>query len=182
MAELRKCDEMDVNFVNHKDLEQLGKDIWYSKFIESSSSYDSYENAENKTYKPPPPGYESDDGEEDSPMKSRKAQGKFVSPRKKIHTLRKRIYAGKRKDHHILSGSGSGSGGGVGFAGGSFSGDELGNASDARLASGSADGPGSGSASGPTVDDDNLGPIWNSVETSKRRFLMELMQIFLKRK
>ncbi|MED6196334.1 hypothetical protein PIB30_046509 [Stylosanthes scabra] len=112
--------------------------------LESSSSY-SYESVEDEAYKPPPPGYKTDDSEGDSPKKSRKAKSKFVSPRKKIHTPRKTVYTGKRKDHHILSGSGSG----VGPAGGSFNWNGPGNASDA--------GPASGSPIGPPIDDDNSG-------------------------
>ncbi|MED6112889.1 hypothetical protein PIB30_065862 [Stylosanthes scabra] len=118
----------------------------------SSSSSDSYESAEDEAYKPPPPGFESDDSEEEAPKKASK--GKTVSPGKQIHIPRRRIYTGKRKKEHILSGSGSGSGigptssNGIGPSSGSGSGS----------GSGDGDGPASGSATGPGDDDAHFGP------------------------
>ncbi|MED6193953.1 hypothetical protein PIB30_023969 [Stylosanthes scabra] len=92
------CEPMDVNLINHKDMEKLGKGVGCLQFkesgfndmcdftlnnnltelhiyfehpvdkpiitkvsTESSSSSDSYESADDEVYKPPPPGYESDD-------------------------------------------------------------------------------------------------------------------------
>ncbi|MED6142205.1 hypothetical protein PIB30_111501, partial [Stylosanthes scabra] len=125
-GKVEKYPPMDIDFVNWKDLETLGKLIGYVRFeamywhevpatefrdglhkiqgdrdindmcdftmmhhldeihiylehpidvpIEaevdlsgSSSSSDSYESAEDEAYKPPPPGYESDASEDESP-------------------------------------------------------------------------------------------------------------------
>ncbi|MED6153112.1 hypothetical protein PIB30_098436 [Stylosanthes scabra] len=200
---VKECDPVDVDFVSHKGLEDLGKGIGYLKFkamywqepsaiefedglhlierdsdinemcdftmnnnlkelhiyfehpidnpitpevllAESSSSSNSYESAEDEAYKPPPPGYDSDDSEEKSPRKARK--GKFVSPVKQIHIPRRRLYTGKRKKAHILSGCGSGNG----LAGGSGVGpsSESGSAGGFGPTSGSGAGPSSGSGSG----------------------------------
>ncbi|RYR11939.1 hypothetical protein Ahy_B04g069440 [Arachis hypogaea] len=85
-------------------------------FTDDSSSDNRYESAEDEAYKPPPPGYETDSCDIESPKRREKktkenasvspSNKKKVSPKKNGKKSSKR-YTGKRRKRHVLYGESS---------------------------------------------------------------------------
>ncbi|MED6168859.1 hypothetical protein PIB30_015693 [Stylosanthes scabra] len=158
-GQVKKYPPMDVDFVNKEDLLVLARDLGYLEHKElfwqdpTQILFEDggYESAEDEPYKSPPPSFESDN------LKLRKNKGKNVEAKK-----RNKKYAGKRRNHHVLSGSGSGSGSGVGvgfgegirFGLGSQVGSGIGSWGGIGSGVGAGDGIGLGqNINGPNVDE-----------------------------